>query len=92
MDQPEWEIGQCDAVGCQARVIWANNIRTGKPAPIDVETSDDGNIRLSGPPDRPFWVLLSPRQVATKTRGSLRKAHHTTCSKARGRRTRARSS
>lgn len=37
-------VQRCDS--CDAPIFWAQNLRTGKPGPIDAAVSDAGNILL----------------------------------------------
>lgn len=73
---------------CGAPVLWLNHRDTGKPAPIDVSPSENGNVILfgvaEGPTDDPVWTgyaVLAGEQLeqyrANQT--PLRTSHLATC-------------
>lgn len=68
-------IGTCQR--CHARVVMARHVRTKKPAPIEVEPSDDGNISITGDE---YEVVPEAERAIYKQRGfPLRKNHFATC-------------
>jgi hypothetical protein len=68
-------VGNCRE--CQAEVIMARHIGTGKPAPIEAQPSDDGNILVTGDT---YEVVKKEEREMVKRRGFvLRKNHFATC-------------
>jgi hypothetical protein len=68
----------CDS--CKAPVIWAYHEMSGKPAPIDAEPSEGGNIVML-PADifgAPRYRVLGPAAIGMQP-GPLHKSHFMTC-------------
>lgn len=60
----------------------ARHVRTNKPAPIEVQPSDDGNILVTG---TKYEIVPKDEREKVKLRGFvLRKNHFATCDYARG--------
>jgi hypothetical protein len=73
---------------CQAPVMWLENVATGKPAPIDIEPTPDGNIVILD--EGRYNVLARSERAEAAAEGyPLHTNHFATCAQAaswRGRR------
>ena len=69
------KVGTCRK--CKAAVVMARHIGTGKPAPIEIQPSDDGNILVTG--DTYEVVPAAERQRRRERGFVLRKNHFATC-------------
>lgn len=68
-------VGTCQR--CRAAIIMVRHVVSGKPAPIEVRPSDDGNILVTGD-----TYEVVPREERTKVQARgfvLRKNHFATC-------------
>lgn len=62
---------------CKAQIIMARHKRTGRPAPIEVRPSDDGNILVTGDT---YEIFSKEELQMARDRGYvLRKNHFATC-------------
>lgn len=63
---------------CPTEIVWARHPDTGKPAPIEDEATDDGNIRLHD--DGTYTVLAGERLTHARETGEhLHLNHFATC-------------
>ena len=67
---------------CGAPIMWLEHVTTGKPAPIDIQASMDGNIRIGVIPEH-YGVLTGQDLADAQERGDeLHKSHYATCPQA----------
>lgn len=43
---------------CGAPILWGISARSGKSVPLDPEPVENGNLRLTGPPDFPTVIFV----------------------------------
>ena len=66
---------------CRTAIIMVRHVATGKPAPIEIGPSDDGNILVTGDT---YEVIAKEERSRVQERGFiLRKNHFATCEFAR---------
>lgn len=68
---PNPRIEHCRS--CQAPIRWCKHVNTGRPAPIDADPVEDGNITLAG---SMYAVVV---RAATTDPGPFYKNHFVTC-------------
>jgi hypothetical protein len=72
-------IGKCEK--CGAQIMNPRHVGTNRPAPIEVQPSDDGNILVTG---TKYEIVPKDEREKVKLRGFvLRKNHFATCDYAR---------
>jgi hypothetical protein len=76
---PEFKAVKCRGAQCGAPVFWATTTR-GKAMPVDAEPADDGNVLITGDPERPQATVVNPDQPPLGGwSGPLYTSHFRTC-------------
>lgn len=82
MTESEYRIEACRS--CDAPIIWAGSVATGKPMPVDAVPTPDGNVELRrvGFQRAMAVVHAAGTGLFPATDQPLRKSHFATCPQA----------